>query len=112
MPFYEKGQVRIHYEEVGSGPPLLIIPGGGLNATIPYVVDKGPFNALEAFRGNIAASPSTCATPRAAGPSVRWRSTGPGMRIRMTSSGCWTISASTGSRCSASASAAPSSGTC
>lgn len=50
MPFYEKGQVRIHYEEVGSGPPLLIIPGGGLNATIPYVVDKGPFNALEAFR--------------------------------------------------------------
>lgn len=51
MPFYEKGQVRIHYEEVGSGPPLLIIPGGGLNATIPYVVDKGPFNALEAFRG-------------------------------------------------------------
>ena len=31
MPFYERGQVRIHYEEVGSGFPLVVIPGGGLN---------------------------------------------------------------------------------
>ena len=30
MPFYESGQVRIHYEEAGSGFPLLVIPGGGL----------------------------------------------------------------------------------
>ncbi len=30
MPLYEKGDVRIHYEEVGSGFPLLVIPGGGL----------------------------------------------------------------------------------
>ena len=29
MPFYERGDVRIHYEEAGSGFPLLIIPGGG-----------------------------------------------------------------------------------
>jgi len=28
MPFYEIGQVRIHYEEVGSGFPLVVIPGG------------------------------------------------------------------------------------
>ena len=34
MSFYEKGAVRIHYEEAGSGFPLLIIPGGGLNSTI------------------------------------------------------------------------------
>jgi pimeloyl-ACP methyl ester carboxylesterase len=34
MPIYEKGAVRIHYEEAGSGFPLLIIPGGGLNSTI------------------------------------------------------------------------------
>ena len=34
MPFYEKGDVRIHYEEAGSGFPLLVIPGGGLNSTI------------------------------------------------------------------------------
>ena len=29
MPFYEKGNVRIYYEEAGSGFPLLVIPGGG-----------------------------------------------------------------------------------
>ena len=34
MSFYEKGPVRIHYEETGSGFPLLLIPGGGLNSTI------------------------------------------------------------------------------
>jgi len=35
MPFYEKGNVRIHYEEAGSGFPLLLIPGGGLNSRSP-----------------------------------------------------------------------------
>ena len=34
MPFAEKGAVRIYYEEAGSGFPLLVIPGGGLNSTI------------------------------------------------------------------------------
>ena len=34
MPFYEKGNVRIHYEEAGSVFPLLVIPGGGLNSTV------------------------------------------------------------------------------
>ena len=29
MSFYEKGPVRIHYEEAGSGFPLLLIAGGG-----------------------------------------------------------------------------------
>ena len=28
MAIYERGKVRIHYEEKGSGFPLLIIPGG------------------------------------------------------------------------------------
>jgi pimeloyl-ACP methyl ester carboxylesterase len=50
MPFYEKGQVRIRYEEAGSGFPLLLIPGGGLNSTIPFVTEKGPFNAIDAFK--------------------------------------------------------------
>jgi hypothetical protein len=27
MPFYEKGDVRIRYEETGSGFPLLSLPG-------------------------------------------------------------------------------------
>ena len=26
MPFYEKGDVRIRYEEAGSGFPLLVTP--------------------------------------------------------------------------------------
>lgn len=46
MPIYEKGPVRIRYEEAGSGFPLLIIPGGGLNATIGYVTGTAPFNAM------------------------------------------------------------------
>jgi len=50
MPFYEKANVRIHYEEVGSGFPLLIIPGGGLNAMIPYVTVNGPFNVFEELK--------------------------------------------------------------
>src|SRR5688572_12102913 len=50
MPFYERGNVRIHYEEVGSGFPLLIIPGGGLNSTIAGLANH-PFNAMEEFKG-------------------------------------------------------------
>ena len=34
MPLYERGDVRIHYEEAGSGFPLMVIPGGGLNSTV------------------------------------------------------------------------------
>ena len=34
MSFYTKGDVRIHYEEAGSGFPLLVTPGGGLNSLI------------------------------------------------------------------------------
>jgi pimeloyl-ACP methyl ester carboxylesterase len=49
MPFYEKGKVRIHYQEAGSGFPLLLIPGGGLNSTIAHL--KSPFDAIEEFKG-------------------------------------------------------------
>jgi pimeloyl-ACP methyl ester carboxylesterase len=52
MPFYERGDVRIHYEEAGSGFPLLIIPGGGLNAMIPYVTVNGPFNVFDEFKSD------------------------------------------------------------
>jgi pimeloyl-ACP methyl ester carboxylesterase len=50
MPFYEKGDVRIHYQEVGSGFPLMIIPGGGLNSTFPALATH-PFNPMEEFKG-------------------------------------------------------------
>ena len=49
MPFYEKGAVRIHYEEVGSGVPLLVIPGGGLNSTVAGLAHH-PFNPMEEFK--------------------------------------------------------------
>ena len=49
MPFYERGPVRIHYEEKGSGFPLLVIPGGGLNSTIAGLDATHPFNALKEF---------------------------------------------------------------
>ena len=49
--FYQRGNVRIRYEETGSGYPLLIIPGGGLNnSTIAGVRNGNPFNTLEAFK--------------------------------------------------------------
>ena len=48
--FYEKGRVRIHYEETGSGFPLLLIAGGGLNSVISGL-RTGPFNAIEEFKG-------------------------------------------------------------
>jgi pimeloyl-ACP methyl ester carboxylesterase len=44
-PFYQKGPVRIHYQESGKGFPLLVIPGGGLNSTIAALAN--PFNPLE-----------------------------------------------------------------
>ena len=52
MPFYEKGAVRIHYEEAGSGFPLMLIPGGGLNSTIAFFTGNAPFNAIEEFKGD------------------------------------------------------------
>ena len=51
MPFYEKGDVRIHYEEAGSGFPLMVIPGGGLNSTIAGLAATHPFNPLDEFKG-------------------------------------------------------------
>src|SRR3981081_3356795 len=49
MPFYERGQVRIHCEEMGSDFPLLVIPGGGLNSTIAGLDASHPFNAMKEF---------------------------------------------------------------
>src|ERR1700674_3735141 len=46
MPIYKRGSVQIHYEEAGSGFPLLVIPGGGLNATISYLSERTPFNPM------------------------------------------------------------------
>jgi pimeloyl-ACP methyl ester carboxylesterase len=51
MSFYEKGPVRSHSEEKGSGFPLLIIAGGGLNSVIPNLsAPYSPFNAMDEFK--------------------------------------------------------------
>ena len=49
--FYEKGAVRIRFEETGSGFPLLLIPGGGLNSTIAAMKRGDPFNPIDEFKG-------------------------------------------------------------
>ena len=49
--FYEKGNVRIRYQEVGTGFPLLATPGGGLNSRIsnwPNAV----INVMERFKND------------------------------------------------------------
>src|SRR5215216_3042689 len=50
MSFYEKGAVRIHYDQAGSGFPLLVIAGGGLNSTISGLSRNSPFNPMEEFK--------------------------------------------------------------
>jgi len=53
MPFYQKGDIRIRYEEAGSGFPLLVTPGGGLNSRVsnwPTAVFNAPETLKNDFR--------------------------------------------------------------
>ena len=49
--FYEKGNVRIRYAEIGTGFPLLATPGGGLNSRIE-VWSRAVINIPEEFKGD------------------------------------------------------------
>jgi pimeloyl-ACP methyl ester carboxylesterase len=49
--FYERGGVRIRYRETGSGFPVLVVPGGGLNSRMAGWPNY-PINAMEAFQGD------------------------------------------------------------
>ena len=51
MPFYTKGDVRIHYEETGSGFPLLATPGGGLNSLVSNW-SSAVFNSMDEFKND------------------------------------------------------------
>ena len=67
--FYEKGKVRIHYQEWGSGFPLMLISGGGLGGS---KIDglTNPFDAVGEFKGEyrcIAADLRT-STGQSSGP--------------------------------------------
>src|SRR5207237_180722 len=71
MPFYERGPVRIHDEEVGSGFPLLLIPGGGLNSALSSWQTASPFNPMERYQDDFRC---ICADLRNANPG---QSSGP-----------------------------------
>src|SRR5579863_8215098 len=69
--FYDRGSVHIYYEESGSGFPLLLLPGGGLNATISFFTANSPFNAIEEFKGQyrcIAADLRNAPSGQSTGP--------------------------------------------
>jgi pimeloyl-ACP methyl ester carboxylesterase len=48
--FYEKSRVKIAYQEAGTGFPLLLIAGGGLNSKMSGLATS-PFNPIEEFKG-------------------------------------------------------------
>jgi len=69
--FYEKGPVRIRFEEAGSGFPLLLIPGGGLNSAIAWSKHGAPFDPIEEFKGEyrcIVADLRNANTGQSSGP--------------------------------------------
>jgi hypothetical protein len=47
---FEKGGVRIYFEEAGSGFPLLVIGGGGLNSISGLAGSGSPFNPMQEFK--------------------------------------------------------------
>ena len=71
MPFYQRGPVRIHYQEVGTGFPLLLIPGGGLNSALSSWQTASPFDPMERYRNDFRC---ICADLRNANPG---QSSGP-----------------------------------
>src|SRR5438067_8514829 len=49
--FYENGNIRIRYQEIGSGFPLLVTPGGGLNSRISNWA-TAVINVMEHFKND------------------------------------------------------------
>jgi pimeloyl-ACP methyl ester carboxylesterase len=49
--FFEKGNVRIRYAEIGTGFPLLATPGGGLNSNMGNW-SRAVINVMEEFKGD------------------------------------------------------------
>ena len=67
--FFQKGPTKIHYVEEGSGFPLLLISGGGLNSAISGL--KNPFDVIGEFKGEyrcIAADLRNANTGQSTGP--------------------------------------------
>jgi pimeloyl-ACP methyl ester carboxylesterase len=85
MPLYEKGDVRIRYEEAGAGFPLLVMPGGGLNSHISNWA-TAPCNALEECTNEFRCITMDQRHANVANRADRSRLTNRGMPSRMTSS--------------------------
>ena len=85
MPFYERGDTRIYYEEVGSGFPLLIIPGGGLNSTVEGLRTSHPFNPMAAYGNDFRVIAADLRNAPPGQSTGRWTSTVPGTPTRKTS---------------------------
>src|ERR1039457_1751602 len=69
MSCYERGAVRIRYTEAGSGFPLLLIAGGGLNSTISAL--SNPFDPITEFKGEyrcIASDLRNASSGQSSGP--------------------------------------------
>lgn len=71
MQFYERGPVRIRYEDTGGpGYPLLLISGGGLNSAISGL-STAPFNPITEFKSDyrcIALDLRNATTGQSTGP--------------------------------------------
>ena len=66
---YERGSVKIHYVEVGSGFPLMLIAGGGLSSSVDGL--RNPFDCWKEFSGEyrcIAADLRNGPNGRSTGP--------------------------------------------
>jgi pimeloyl-ACP methyl ester carboxylesterase len=46
MPIFERGDVRLHYREEGSGFPVLLIAPGGMRSAISFWEDHTPWNPI------------------------------------------------------------------
>jgi len=70
MPFHTRGDVRIYFEEVGSGFPILVIPGGGLNSVVGNC-STAVFNPMQEFKNDfwcITMDQRNAAGGRSSGP--------------------------------------------
>jgi hypothetical protein len=50
MPYYDNGPVRMRYAQAGSGFPLLVIPGGGLEFARLQHWSTAVYNCFDAFK--------------------------------------------------------------
>ena len=47
MPVDNKSEVTVYFQDTGTGALLLVIPGGGLHAAIPYLSEQLPVNPVQ-----------------------------------------------------------------